>query len=329
MAVITALALAMVAGVGNPTTDSAQTFPVILESGHFYAVPETTGGQRLKLLVDTGGGYYIDTATAKRLRLPLHQESVGGTAMTMTYWPRFMTGRGVPLNPSIGNAVFVVETGANPQGIDGIIGGPAFVDHAWTFNYANHSLTRLAKGWQADPKAHRIALGFAHDEEGHLHQPYPRMTIRVNDAPVDMLLDTGATAHATLAGKQASGLATTAGTGVTSYITTSLFERWHRAHPEWRVIDNGDDLLSPRFVARLIEVPNVDVAGWTVGPIWFTERPDSAFHNEMSSYMDKQIEGSVGGNVFIHFVITIDYVGEAAYFHCVSGCKPSKPPPAP
>jgi hypothetical protein len=330
MAVTTALALMMAAsGVSNSPNDAPQTFPIIVESGHFYVVPETTSGQRLKFLVDTGGGYYMNTSTAKRLQLPLRQESVGGSSMTMTNWPRFMTGRGVPLNPGLGPAVFVFAGGANAPGADGVIGGPALLGHAWAFDYADQSLTRLGKDWLPDPQAHRIALGFAHDSKGDIGMPYPRITLRVDGAPVDMLLDTGATAHPTPAGKQVSGTATTDGIGVTSYITTSVFEQWHKAHPAWRVVQNGDDLLAPRFMARLIEVPSIEIAGWVVGPVWFTERPDFAFHQEMSPYMDKQIEGSVGGNVFNHFVMTIDYVGQAAYFRCVSGCKPSTPPQAP
>jgi hypothetical protein len=139
-----------------------------------------------------------------------------------------------------------------------------------------------------------------------------------------MLLDTGATARPTPAGERASATPTTAGVGVTSYITTSIFNQWHKAHPDWRIVEDGDGLI-PHM--RLIEVPRMDIANWSVGPVWFTERADTQFHDFMSNYMDKQIEGSVGGNVFGHFVMTIDYVGEAAYFHCVSGCKLSTPLP--
>jgi len=46
--------------------------------------------------------------------------------------------------------------------------------------------------------------------------------------------------------------------------------------------------------------------------------------------MDKQIEGSVGANVFEHFVMTLDYPRETAWFRCVTGCKAiTTPPPAP
>lgn len=108
------------------------------------------------------------------------------------------------------------------------------------------------------------------------------------------------------------------GEGVTSYIVRSVFERWHEQHPDWRVVKNGDDLTGP---TSIIEVPKVEIAGWTVGPVWFTERPDSNFHKFMGQWMDKKSDGAVGGNVFRHFVMTIDYPGATAYFRCVDGCK--------
>ena len=155
-------------------------------------------------------------------------------------------------------------------------------------------------------------------------------TIRVDGQPLDMLLDTGATAHPTPAGKKASGTPTVNGLGVTSYITASVFNRWHKAHPDWRVVGDGDDLGGPKHPMPIIEVPEVEIAGWSVGPVWFTERPDPAFHDMMSSMMDKRIEGAVGGNVFRRFVMTIDYPQATAYFRCVRGCKPAAtPPPGP
>ena len=53
---------------------AAQVLPTVYEAGHFYAVPETKDGQKLKLLVDTGGGgfggmYWISKAAAARLHL--------------------------------------------------------------------------------------------------------------------------------------------------------------------------------------------------------------------------------------------------------------------
>jgi hypothetical protein len=71
---------------------------------------------------------------------------------------------------------------------------------------------------------------------------------------------------------------------------------------------------------RAIEVPDVVIAGWSAGPVWFTERPDTNFHDFMSSMMDKQVEGALGGNLFDHFVMTVDHAQAKAWFRCVRDC---------
>src|SRR6202012_3180536 len=144
--------------------------------------------------------------------------------------------------------------------------------------------------------------------------------------PINMLLDTGATAHPTAAGKAAAGTETEAdGTGVTSYITPRMFDIWHKKHPGWRVVESGDDLLGAQFSARLIEVPKVQIAGWSIGPIWFTERPNKAFHKMMARIMDETPEGAGGGNMLSHFSMTIDYTRAKAWFTCAQGCVAAAP----
>jgi hypothetical protein len=206
---------------------------------------------------------------------------------------------------------------------DGQLGAGYLPGRVWTFDYPAQRLTLESAGWHPDPASHPTALGFPRNAKGELASGFPRITIRVDGQPLDMLLDTGATAHPTAAGAKASGTPTVGGYGVTSYITASMLEHWHRAHPDWRVVDKGDDLFGAQRATRLIEVPRVWVAGWSAGPVWFTERPDRAFHVFMSSMMDKQVEGAVGGNVLGHFAMTIDYPDAKAYFRCVTGCTVS------
>ena len=64
----------------------------------------------------------------------------------------------------------------------------------------------------------------------------------------------------------------------------------------------------------MIEVPKIKIAGYTVGPVWFTRRADKNFHEFMSKFMDKQVEGAIGGNALRHFRITIDYPQAKAVF---------------
>jgi hypothetical protein len=335
------LATALATGPATSTPATAQVLPTVYEAGHFYAVPETVDGQKLKLVVDTGGGggggmYWITAEAAKRLHLKTHACKLGDDSIPVADLPKYKPGLGLP-PPAASLCGKVVMVQDVPKGYawnahdEGQFSGSYLYSRGiWTFDYPDERLTLQGDSWRPDSAAHATHLGFQRDSHGQATSGYARITIRVDGKPLDMLLDTGATAHPTAEGEKTSGTPTVNGLGVTSYVVASVFERWHKAHPDWRVVVNGDAAFGPERPMPLIEVPRVEIAGWSVGPMWFTERPDPAFHDMMSSMMDKQVEGAVGGNVFRHFVMTIDYPHETAWFRCVSGCKPAAtPPPAP
>jgi hypothetical protein len=316
------LALALSAAAAQAAPSGPQVLPTRYEAGHFYAVPQTADGQRLRLLVDTGGGGgdgmpVLGAAAAARLHLETRTCSVDGRALTVARMPRYKPGLGLP-PPRPGTCGSVALVIPDTLGSDGQLGAGYLPGRVWTFDYPAHRLTLEGSGWHPAPAAHATPLGFPRDAQGNPQTGMARITIRVDGQPLDLLLDTGATAHPTVAGRQASGTPTVDGIGVTSYITTGMLERWHKAHPDWPVVANGDDLM--RTPMRLIEVPAVEVAGWKVGPVWFTERPDRNFHVFMASMMDASVDGALGGNVFAHFAMTIDYPQARAYFRCVTGC---------
>jgi predicted aspartyl protease len=326
MAILTGFLAATILA-SSPTAAAptkAQVVPTTFEAGHFYAVPETLKGQRLKLLVDTGGGgfggmYWITKAAAHRLQLKTTTCTIGKRKHTVSPLPHYQPGRALPspLPGPCGKAMLVFDT----YDVDGQTGAGYLPGRVWTFDYPARRLSLEGAAWQPDPAAHATTLGFPRGADGQPDSGMARIVIRVDGQPLNMLLDTGATARPTAAGEKASHTPTVNGEGVTSYITTSMLDRWHKAHPHWRVVSKGDNALAPRFMARLIEVPKVEIAGWSVGPVWFTERPNAAFHGFMASMMDKTPEGAVGANVFKHFVMTIDYPHSTAYFRCVHGCK--------
>lgn len=324
-------ALTLAYGPLAHAADSAQVIPTTYEAGHFYAVPETRDGQRLKLLVDTGGGggggmYWITKAAARRLHLATSTCIVDTNHLTVAPWPDFKPGHGLPspLPGPCGKVVLIND----PYDVDGQLGAGYLPGRVWTFDYPAQRLSLEKPTWQPDRAAHKTALGFPDDDKGRPITGMARIVVRIDGQPLDMLLDTGATAHPTAEGKRVSGLPTVDGSGVTSYILASVLDRWHRAHPDWRVVEKGDDLFGPRHPVRLIEVPQVQIAGWSVGPIWFTERGDQDFHATLDRVMDKPPQGAIGGNVFEHFRMTLDYPQRTAYFRCASGCR-AIPPPAP
>jgi hypothetical protein len=314
--------------VGSMQPEEPQVLPTVYEAGHFFAVPETRDAQRLKLLVDTGGGgsggmYWIGKAAAQRLHLKPIACTADGQQPPVFQLPEYQVGLSLPspAKARCGAALLVFpQAGSN---YDGQLGAGYLSGRTWTFDYPAHRLISEGDAWQPNPVAHRTPLGFPHDADGTLASGFARITIRVDGQSLDMLLDTGASSYPTPVAARISGTPTVQGEGVTSYITTGTLEHWHKAHPDWRVVENADYKVAARPLKRIIEVPEVEIAGWSVGPVWFTEQPDKAFHEYMAQMMDKPTEGAVGGNVFRHFVMTVDYPHEAAYFRCMSGCRPA------
>ena len=317
----------------HAAAQSRLLLPTVYEAGHFYATPELANGQKMRLLVDTGGGgrglYAIGPKLAQRLGFDVTPCALDDEQIQTIKPPTFLPGRGLPLSvhTPCGAAAMVHKGFAGAvDGEDGLLGAGYLPGHIWTFDYPGRKLWLEPRTWQPPAGAHRTALGFPKNDGGQPTSGFPRITLTVDSQPLDLLLDTGATAKPTAVGAQASQTPTEHGVGVTSYIITSVLNRWHRQHPDWRMVADGDNALGSQRATRLIEVPKVEIAGWVVGPVWFTERPDVNFGDTgrgMSSYMDKQVAGAAGGNIFGHFIMTIDYPNQAAWFSCARQCRSS------
>lgn len=320
------LMLSLIAAAGLVASPArAQEVPTVFEAGHFFATPETASGQQLKLLVDTGGGgvdglYLLDVAATSRLKLKAGHCTLDGETVSIASLPAYKPGRGIPAPISTCAGAMAFEDPHPISLADGLLGSNYLNNRVWTFDYPAGKLLLQRGDWTPSKSLHAETLGFQKDAHGGRTRAFPRIAIRVDNQPLDMLLDTGATSVPSDLGKQVTGASTVNGFGVTSYITSSQLERWHAAHAEWRILEHGDKMFS-RSSPRMIEVPTLEIAGWSVGPTWFTERPDASFHEGMASLMDKPTEGAVGGNVFRHFVMTIDYPKGVAYFDCTQGCQ--------
>jgi hypothetical protein len=274
-------------------------------------LPVTDNGPPLDVVTDSGGGSLILTRTAAaRLGLtltpetnPEAQKELGADAATApigdfapAHWP--------PLPPT---ARFLVLGSVSPlrdwPGFgDGIFGYQLFAGHTWTWDYAHGRLTLRPAGWTPPATARPWPISFRTGADGRRTSEFGRISIAVDDETLPMLFDTGATTVLT-----AKALATLGDGGpaarATSMITRTQFEQWAARHPDWPVI--VDAQLGTH--ARMIRVPAVEVAGHLTGPVWFTERPDAAFHQFMSSMMSGQVEGALGGNALHGLAVTVDY----------------------
>lgn len=255
--------------------------------------------------------YWITAHAAKHLDLRTRSCKLGNDTLKVANLPTYKVGHELPppLNSPCGKTL-MVQSGPY-QGGDGQLGAGYLPGRVWTFDYPAHRLMVQAPSWKPGPSTHATKLGLA--------SGFARIAIRVAGDPIQMLLDTGATAHPTPAGEKATHTPTVNGYGVTSYIDQSVFVRWHKAHPTWQVVQDGDNRYGP----KLIRVPKVVVAGWSLGPVWFTVQSRIAAY--MSQYTDRPIKGALGGNVFQHFVMTVDYPRSTAYFQCVTDCEPVAP----
>jgi hypothetical protein len=323
---VATFAAATAASAGAKTR---QLIPTTYEAGHFFATPETRDGKVLRLLVDTGGpgggGWYVlDEKAVRRMGLAVDSCRLGTESLSVLKTISFLPAKAIPTwRATPCHSVALVRSGyLSVAGEDGSLGAGFLPHFIWTFDYPGQKLWREPSSWKPEAGMHRTSLGFMLNAAGEKGTGFPRITLTVDGRPLEMLLDTGATAMPTAEGQRVSGMATVQGIGVTSYVTTSVLDQWHRRHPDWRIVAFGDKL--GRSKARTIEVPRVEIAGWAVGPVWFTERADANYGTSdgaMSSYMDRKIEGSAGANIFDHFVMALDYPRSAAWFECVRECR--------
>ncbi len=316
----------------------AATIPTRFEADRVFATPTTTTGETLRLYTDTGGGANLLCRNVAR-RLGLRVETLPpneklaselGDDLGRATLPPSRPDAGIPANQD-GDASFLVHDCAKVgKGLgEGLLSQHWFAGRTWTWDYPAQRLSLENANWTPASGARSVPLGFRRAEADSPAFHMPRIVVRIDGKPIDMLLDTGATGAPTRQALVAQPTpAPVNGVRATSFITKSTLDTWHAAHPEWIVVDKADDLFAPKFIARAIRVPHVDIAGSTIGPVWFTERPDAAFRAMMSSMTDRPVEGALGGNALAHFRMTLDYAQALAYFECLRDCA-ATPPPAP
>ena len=322
------IGLALTAASTMASAQDRVEMPTAYEAGHFYATPVLENGHSMRLIADTAGAggsgwFVLDRAAAQRLGIPVESCKALGETFAVAKPIAFQNGKSLPAhNDTPCDAPALVSNHLEPADReDGQLGAGYWPGHVWTFDYPAHKLWLEPAHWRPDTTMHRVHLGVNRDEAGHPVGGFARITMRVDGVDLPMLLDTGATAHPSAAGKISQRELTASGFGVTSYITRSQLDQWHARHPDWRVIANGDDLGG--HGERLIEVPTVEVGGWRVASVWFTERPDVAFDDHpggMASFTDGPVSGALGANVYRHFRMTIDYPDGVAFLACVTDC---------
>jgi hypothetical protein len=316
----------LMAAVLSVELPPATPLPARFENDLVYVEPQFVDGGSLLLYTDTGGGYFLGDGAVKRLNLvtqPGPEDLLRelGPDAALARLPAQREGRAIPAGLGLGGAIPVMpgaERGQLPgmRPVDGMLGAPWFAGRTWTWDFAARQFRVENATWTADDAMRRVPLGFKQLPDGGATLAYPRIDVRIDGQVLPMLLDTGA--MTVLAPEALASLGDGApAQRATSMVTDAVFHAWRSAHPEWRVIEAAQLGTG----SAMIEVPSVEIAGWTVGPVWFTHRANRNFHEFMSRMTDVRIEGAIGNNVFREFRMTIDYPGATAWFTCTGNCR--------
>lgn len=290
---------------------AAQTvIPTRYVADRFFAAPVTLQGDTLSMLMDTGGGQVFVTKQALE-RMGITPKFMliaeGDSVWDGGKFPSFKAGLGIP--PALGTPKGQIY-GTSSRDISefaggGMVGHNWFAGRVWVLDYPHHQVSYFET--PPAPQAfgpHTIPMTL----KKPLTRDDPRIQVVVAGDTVDMLLDTGATSVLSPAAVAIVGPGPAM--RASAFAAARLFDGWHQKHPGWRVITGGEANLHQ----DLIGVPNVSIAGYDVGTVWFAKRPDNNFDVMMKALMDKPILASIGGTAFRQFKLTLDYVNQRVTF---------------
>lgn len=290
-----------------------EVLPAHFEHHRIFASATAPDGEEVRFYTDTGGGFnaVTESLAAEYSLADRGAADAGDEAFKLVEFPVFVEKSGIPSpapDPWLGGNLAVVPD--ERLEADGFLGSRWFAGKIWMFDYPGERLTRIT-ALDVPADFEETSLGFRADAAGVRDLNFPRVTVQVDGEALEMLLDTGATAH--LTESSAAEYDLPAGTRVgTSYIVRSRFDRWRAQHPDWKVVMDGEVVTGQAM--PMIEVPEVRIAGISVGPVWFSVRSDETFLNWMSQMTDEQIVGAVGGSMLQYLRMIVDYPEATAYF---------------
>lgn len=277
----------------------------------FFAVPVTTQGDTLLLLVDTGGGgAWVIKPVLERLGITPRFVGVQGDSVYMGgKFPTFAVGAEIPIPlgaPDTSITGFGNDATKEAMGgAVGILGHTWLAGRVWVFDYPRRHLSFYDVPPIPNPFGpHTIPMTLKEP----LVRNDPRIEVRIDGDTIGVLLDTGGTSELSPDAVKATGGGPSM--RASAFATARLWDKWHRDHPSWRVVRRGELTTN----ADLIEVPTVNIGGYDVGPVWFAKRSDRAYDGIMMMMMDQPILAAIGGNALKTFRITLDYPNQRATF---------------
>jgi len=287
----------------------AQQYPkplnVEFQNGLIYTQVPTASGP-LNMLANTSGGAYVLESAVNSHGLYAVNDNSGHQFVKLDEllgqagWPTLKRNTTLVIND---------QEASLPDGIHGELGQAWFGNYCWKFDYENRELVcheyQLTAG-----TANTIDLQFRESEDGTRTSNLPLVFASIEGVDIPFILDTGAKMHPTEEASAALGTQPQEPVAA-SFIIDFIFDHWRTIHPEWRVVETADAKMGN---VRMIEVPEVNIAGQVVGPVWFCSRPDVNYLEYMARFTSIPAMGSLGGNFLSEFNLTIDYPNKLAKF---------------
>lgn len=253
---------------------------------------------------DTGGGLFVRASSLAATGYTSKQDSAGNYAPVA--WAALVQNSRLPrsLHQQLAE-VWVLDDKKEQMPIDffdGMLGQQFFAGQCWQFDYLKKEFW---VGVGTPEKVQSIPLNL---KEGIA---FARIQVSVDGELLDLLFDTGATCTLTMQAQQqlADGLGPFR---ATSFIVADYFDKWRSKHPDWRVIEQAEEMRGNAYA--MIEVPQVTIAGHKVGPVWFAYRPNKNFYEYMSQWTDQRVVGAIGGSALQYFRVTADYKNKKIWF---------------
>jgi hypothetical protein len=322
----TALCVLLAGGCGGfanrrseAVPQGAVVIPTRYAADRFFGVAVTARGDSVSLFLDTGDNSRIWTTSAARVGMQTESVTVNRAPARVALLPAFRAGQALP-NPVLNGGRVIVTPPTDhfdslmSSHTDGQLGSNWFTDRIWTFDYPGRRLLLHDSGAPTPPpNAHAVTLGFPTDSAGRRTGYTPRIVVEIDGDSINMLFDTGATVWLSDANRRL------AGDGGPSERSSSLVWQWvfarlRQRHPDWPVIENADIATG----APMIRVPSVRIAGFDVGPVWFKSLTSAAAVPPPPPpgmpLVRTRVNGTIGGNVLRHFVVTVDYPRAIAFF---------------
>lgn len=285
MAFRSALATVLVlAGAGPSCAQEATPLPCQFEHGLITLLVPQPCQDTLRFYLDTGG---IDalyrSGQRKRCSPPSSERDQPNTIASC------FRANGIPWPTGLE----LQRSRERDPGWDGMLGRGWFGTGRWRFDLGAKKLAAVTN--DPMPNAETVTLGKRPSAVAGSAGSLLRIPVLISGDTVHLLFDTGArmiddrgVPHAT------------------SFISDSLFNRWHARFPEWTVLPAMDHSL--RRSADQIIVPELTIGTRTIGPVVFTLREKQNFEVLSRHFMDRPVVGALGANALVQLgAFIVDY----------------------